>query len=75
VTYTKALRAFAAELDRLRAAMVDADDELLELHDRHNRLTALGREGQAASDAELIARYRMDNPGTSSLEAYPAEEN
>jgi hypothetical protein len=61
MTYTKDLRMFAAELDRLRQAMVATDDDLLELHDRHERLSALDQDGQTQSDAELKARYGMEN--------------
>ena len=66
MTYTRNLRAFNAELDRLRQAMVATDDELLELKDRHERLSALDHDGQAQSDAELTARYGINSPGTSS---------
>ncbi len=61
MTYTRNLRAFNAELDRLRMAMVATDDELLELKDRHDRLAALNQEGQDATDTELLARYGMEN--------------
>lgn len=64
--YTKNLRAFAAELDRLRIAMVATDDDLLELKDRHDRLSSIDHEGQVESDAELTARYGINRPGTSS---------
>jgi len=61
MTYTKNLRAFNAELDRLRQAMIATDDELLELKDRHDRLSALDHDGQTQSDEELKARYGMEN--------------
>ena len=57
MTYTKNLRAFSAELDRLRQAMVATDDELLELRDRHERLSALDKE----ADAEVAAQYGMES--------------
>ena len=66
MTYTRNLRAFNAELDRLRQAMVATDDELLDLKDRHDRLSSLDRDGQAENDAELTARYGINRPGTSS---------
>ena len=66
MTYTKNLRAFNAELDRLRQAMISTDDELLELKERHDRLSALDREDQDQSDAELTARYGINRPGMSS---------
>ena len=56
MTYTKNLRAFDAELDRLRQAMVATDDELLELKDRHERLSALDKE----ADAEVASQYGME---------------
>ncbi len=67
MTYTKNLRAFNAELDRLRQAMIATDDELLELKDRHERLSALDTEAQAQSDADLTARYGVNRRGTSTL--------
>lgn len=66
MTYTKNLKAFNAELDRLRQAMVATDDELLELKDRHDRLSSLDHEGQAESDAELTARYGINRRATTS---------